>query len=57
MSVLKKRKAYEVENITCVDKGKITGVSVENYICERKDTPEKTMKLPDNITKIYINNR
>lgn len=57
MAVLKKRKTYEVENITCVDKGKITGVSAENYICERKDTPEKTMKLPDNITKIYINNR
>lgn len=56
MSVFQKKKAYEIENLRVVPKGEIKGIAVDQFICEKKGTT-KTMKCPDNKTKIYINNR
>ena len=54
MSIFKKKKAYEIENLVVVGKGQTNGVSANQFICERKGTP-KTIKCPDTTTKIYIN--
>ncbi len=57
MGIFKKKKAYELENIAVVDNGKITGISPNMYICEKTNhTPQRKIKCPDNVTKIYINN-
>lgn len=56
MGIFKKKKAYEIENIAVVEKGQTTGIAPDMYICEKTDhRPERKIKCPDNVTKIYIN--
>lgn len=56
MSIFKKTKAYEVENLTVVEHGKTNGVSPDNFIVEKTGGESRKIKPPDNVTKIYINN-
>lgn len=56
MSIFKKTKAYEVENVVVTEKGKTTGVAADMFICEKTSDKSRKMMLPDNTTKIYINN-
>lgn len=57
MAILKKRTYYEVENVAVVDEGQITGVSPEDYICGKLPNTEREIKLPDKITKVYIDHK
>ena len=56
MIIFKKTKAYEVEKLTVVEHGKTNGVSPDNFIVEKTGGKSRKIKLPDNVTKIYINN-